>query len=39
MVVEARRLRSGAEVVLRVGMDALDRRMADLPAGIRIDAG
>ena len=27
------------EVVLPVGMDALDRRMADLPAGIRIDAG
>jgi hypothetical protein len=39
MVAEARRLRAGAEVALPVGMDALDRRMPDLPAGIRIDAG
>jgi len=36
---DARRLRAGSEVVLRVGPDALDRRVADLPAGIRIEAG
>jgi hypothetical protein len=39
MVGEARRLRAGAEVMLPVGPDALRRRMADLPAGIRIEAG
>jgi hypothetical protein len=39
IVVEARRLRAGAEVLLTVGKDVLDRQMADLPDGIRIDAG
>jgi hypothetical protein len=39
MVVEARRLRAGAQVVLPVSPEALDRRMADLPDGIRIEAG
>jgi hypothetical protein len=39
MVDQARRLRAGAEVVLPVGPDALDRQMADLPTGIRFEAG
>jgi len=39
LVVDARRLRAGAEIVLPVGADALDRQMADLPAGIRLEAG
>lgn len=39
MVVEARRFRAGAEVILPVRRDALDRRMENLPAGIRLEAG
>ena len=39
MVVEARRLKAGTEVILPVHRDALDRRMEDLPAGIRLEAG
>jgi hypothetical protein len=39
IVVEARRLRAGAEVVLPVSPDALDRHMNDLPSGVRLEAG
>ncbi len=39
MVVEARRLRAGAHVVLPVRPAALECHMADLPAGVRLEAG
>jgi hypothetical protein len=39
MVSEARRLRAGAEVRLPVTSGALDRRIRDLPEGIRLEAG
>jgi hypothetical protein len=39
IVVEARRLRAGADVRLPVHPNVLDRRMCDLPAGIRLEPG
>lgn len=39
VVQEARQLRAGAQVMLPVRPDALNRRMGDLPAGIHIEPG